>query len=119
MALRTSTVRAKSQAADLIEQAGGRAVPLKVAGAFHSPLMRPAAEALGEALARTDFRPPRVPVIANVNCQDHVDAATIREWLADQLTSPVRWQASMERLCREGVERFVEIGPGRVLTGLL
>jgi [acyl-carrier-protein] S-malonyltransferase len=107
------------KAAKLIEEAGGRAIPLKVAGAFHSPLMKPAADGLAETLAVTAFRTPEVPVIANVNCQHHGDAATIRRWLTDQLTQPVRWQASMEKLLAEGIDRFVEIGPGRVLTGLM
>lgn len=107
------------RAAQLIEQAGGRAIPLKVAGAFHSALMQPAADELAKTLAETRFSAPRVPVVANVNCQYHADPATIRGWLTDQLTQPVRWQASIERLLSEGVERFVEIGPGRVLTGLL
>jgi len=103
----------------LVEAAGGRAVPLKVAGAFHSPLMAPAAEGLAAMLASVSLTPPAVPVIANVNCQPHRDADTIRRWLAEQLTSPVRWQASMERLLAEGIQEFVEIGPGRILSGLL
>jgi [acyl-carrier-protein] S-malonyltransferase len=103
----------------LIEEAGGRAVPLKVAGAFHSPLMQPAAEGLAEMLGRTAVKPPDVPVIANVDCQPYRDPDTIRGGLASQLTSPVMWQASIEKLIAEGVERFVEIGPGRVLTGLM
>lgn len=107
------------KAALLIEQAGGRAVPLKVAGAFHSPLMKPAADGLAEMLAATPFATPRVPVIANVNCQPHGDPDTIRRRLTEQLTQPVRWQESMEKLLAEGVEQFVEIGPGRVLTGLM
>jgi [acyl-carrier-protein] S-malonyltransferase len=115
----SGTKAACEKAAGLIEKAGGRAIPLKVAGAFHSPLMKPAADGLAEILAATSFRTPEVPVLANVNCQYHGDAATIRRWLTDQLTQPVRWQASMERLLAEGVERFVEIGPGRVLTGLM
>lgn len=106
-------------AARLIEAAGGRAIPLKVAGAFHSALMQPAAEGLSRELGITHFEVPRVPVISNVNCQPHRDSVTIRQWLTDQLTQPVRWQASMEKLIREGVERFIEIGPGRVLSGLM
>lgn len=103
----------------LVEEAGGRAIPLKVAGAFHSPLMQPAADGLAGVLAETPFAAPRFPVIANVNCEVHQNGDTIRRWLTEQLTKPVRWQASMERLIAEGAERFVEIGPGRVLTGLL
>lgn len=105
--------------AKLTEEAGGRAIPLKVAGAFHSPLMKPAADGLAKVLSETRFAPPRVPVVSNVNCDSHRDGDTIRLWLTDQLTHPVRWQASMERLIAEGVEQFVEIGPGRVLTGLM
>lgn len=103
----------------LTEKVGGRAIPLKVAGAFHSPIMQPAADGLAKVLAETQFAPPGVPVIANVNCEPHAGCDTIRQWLTDQLTQPVRWQASMERLLADGVERFVEIGPGRVLTGLM
>jgi len=103
----------------LAEEAGGRAVPLKVAGAFHSPLMQPAADGLAKVLAETPFTTPKVPVVANVNCEPHGSGDTIREWLTQQLTQPVRWQASMERLIAQGVEQFVEIGPGRVLTGLM
>jgi len=103
----------------LIEAAGGKAIPLKVAGAFHSAIMQPAADGLAEMLQRTTFHSPKVPVLANVNCQYHTDAANIRLWLTEQLTQPVRWQASMERLIAEGVERFIEIGPGRVLAGLM
>lgn len=115
----SGTEAACKAAIPLIEQAGGRAIPLKVAGAFHSPIMQPAADGLAEVLARTPFQPPACPVVANVNCENHRDAVTIRQWLADQLTHPVRWQASIERLLNQGVERFVEVGPGRVLTGLL
>lgn len=105
--------------ARLTEEAGGRAIPLKVAGAFHSPLMKPAADGLTGVLAETQFAAPQIPVIANVNCEPHGGSDTIRLWLRNQLTQPVRWQASMERLIAEGVEQFVEIGPGRVLTGLM
>ncbi len=106
-------------AAKLIEAAGGRAVPLKVAGAFHSALMKPAANGLSQTLNATPFAPPRVPVVANVNCQYHADPDSIRRWLTDQLTRPVLWQGCVERMLSDGVERFVEIGPGRTLTGLL
>lgn len=115
----SGTKAACEKAARLIEEAGGRAIPLKVAGAFHSPLMQSAADGLAEVLAVTAFKMPGVPVIANVNCQYHGDAASIRRWLTDQLTQPVRWQASMERLLADGTDRFIEIGPGRVLTGLM
>jgi [acyl-carrier-protein] S-malonyltransferase len=81
--------------------------------------MQPAADGLARVLADTRFEPPRIPVVANVNCEPHGNGDTIRLWLTEQLTKPVRWQASMERLIAEGIEQFVEIGPGRVLTGLM
>jgi len=103
----------------LVEQQGGRAVPLKVAGAFHSPLMQSAADGLREALERVDIRAPAVPVIANLNGEPHGDPATIRDRLVQQLVQPVQWHRSIERLIQGGFDRFVEIGPGRVLTGLM
>jgi [acyl-carrier-protein] S-malonyltransferase len=103
----------------LVEEAGGRAIPLKVAGAFHSPLMQPAADGLARVLAETPFEAPKIPVISNVNCEAHRNSDTIRLWLTQQLTQPVLWQASMERLIADGIEQFVEIGPGRVLTGMM
>lgn len=107
------------RAARLIEEAGGRAIPLPVAGAFHSPIMQPAADALYERLTATRFIEPKVPVIANVNCEFYPDASVIPHWLTQQLTQPVRWSESIERLLAEGFDQFVEIGPGRVLTGLM
>ena len=106
-------------AVPLVEEAGGRPVPLKVAGAFHSPLMKPAAEGLAEMLSQTPFESPKIPVISNVNCEFHRDRADIGQWLTDQLTQPVLWQASMERLIESGAEQFIEIGPGKILTGLM
>jgi [acyl-carrier-protein] S-malonyltransferase len=95
------------------------AVPLKVAGAFHSPLMQPAAEALAQALQEAVIREPRRAVVANVDAACYAQAAQIRPKLLAQLVSPVRWQQSMEFLLARGVERFYEIGPGRVLAGLM
>jgi len=110
---------AVAAAAELIEQAGGRAVVLKVAGAFHSPLMQPAADGLAKVLAETTIQRPRVPVIANVHARAHGDAEDIRRNLTAQLTSAVRWQASIEGMRADSVEQFGEVGPGRVLTGLM
>lgn len=106
-------------AAAQVEGLGGRAIPLDVAGAFHSPLMEPAANEFREALAAADFAPPRVRVIANVDAAYHRDAAQIRESLYRQVFNPVRWQACVERLIADGAQSFWEIGPKRVLTGLL
>ncbi len=113
-------VDACQRAADLAEQFGASGtVPLNVAGAFHSEFMAPAAESLSEALADVSFAPPKVPVVSNVDARPHVDAEQIAEKLLAQLVSPVRWQQSMEALLADGVERFFEIGPGRVLAGLM
>ena len=113
-------VEACLRAAELAEQFGASgSVPLNVAGAFHSEFMAPAAESLSEALADVSFAPPRVPVISNVDAKPHADAEQIAEKLLAQLILPVRWQQSMEALLADGVERFFEIGPGRVLAGLM
>lgn len=107
------------RARTLIEARGGRAVPLKVAGAFHSPLMAPAAERLREVLADVDIKPPNLRVPANVDTEDHTTAESIRERLYRQVANPVRWQQSITRLAESGIETFIEVGPGRVLTGLM
>jgi [acyl-carrier-protein] S-malonyltransferase len=97
-----------------------KAITLAVAGAFHTPLMRPADEQLAEALARATIRPPRVPVYSNVDAAPHTDdPREIREGLATQVTQGVRWEESMRRMLADGYDAFYEIGPGRVLTGLL
>jgi [acyl-carrier-protein] S-malonyltransferase len=98
-----------------------RVVPLKVSGAFHSSLMAPAANQLRVALERAPFRDPAFPVIANATAEPVRDATRARRLLADQLTAPVRWVASMQRAAElAGAEaRFIEIGPGAVLAGLL
>lgn len=102
-----------------IEDAGGKAVPLKVAGAFHSEFMRSAAEALREELASAPIQMPRVRVIRNVDAEYHGDPDSIRDALYRQVFSPVRWQECVERLIRDGCDEFFEIGPNRVLTGLM
>ncbi|MCE9584735.1 MAG: ACP S-malonyltransferase [Planctomycetes bacterium] len=95
-----------------------RVVMLKVAGAFHSPLMAPAVEALKAALAKTEIRVPRIPVVSNVTAAPVSDPAAIRELLGRQVGEPVLWEDSMRRIGADGVKRFVEVGPGRVLSGL-
>jgi len=98
-----------------------RVIGLKVSGAFHSPLMAPAASKLQLALEQAPWRDPQFPVVANATAEPVKDAARARRLLTDQLTAPVRWVDSMKRaaeLAGEGV-RFLEIGPGAVLAGLL
>jgi [acyl-carrier-protein] S-malonyltransferase len=108
-----------SEGMERAKEAGAkRAVPLNVSGAFHSPLMESAESGLSDFLASIEIRDPRVPVISNVTAEPVRDADTARELLVRQLTSPVRWSGSIARMVEEGVERFVELGPGNVLCGL-
>jgi len=96
-----------------------RAVRLEVAGAFHSPVMEPARARLEGAIAATRFRDARFPVLGNVTAEPATDAATLKANLVRQLTAPVLFEASIRRAIALGVKRFVELGPGRVLTGLV
>lgn len=95
-----------------------RVVELTVSAAFHSPLMGPAAETFREALEHTTFHRPRFPVVSNVTAEPAEEPARIRELLVRQLTAPVRWIECVGRMRALGVERFAELGPGRVLAGL-
>jgi [acyl-carrier-protein] S-malonyltransferase len=96
-----------------------KAIPLAVAGAFHTPIMQPAVDRLASALEGVQLRSPRIPVVSNVDAQPHDDPETIRRLLVEQVMSPVRWEDSMRWLLDEGFDAFHEIGPGRVLRGLL
>lgn len=115
---------AVARAGDACKARGAkRVVPLKVSGAFHSPLMAPAKNHLQLALEKAPFQDPAFPVIANATAEAVKDTGRARRLLADQLTAPVRWVECMQHAARlggEGAEvRFVEIGPGTVLAGLL
>ncbi len=109
------------RAEQLAEQYGAiKAVELAVAGAFHTSMMAPAARELEQALAECPIQPPAAPkVIANISADYYTGAEAIRQGLVRQLVEPILWQTCMERLLAEGVEKFYEIGPGRVLTGLM
>lgn len=96
-----------------------RVVPLAVGAAFHSPLMSPVAARLAEIMAELTWRDPAVPVVVNVSGEAVTDAAGLRDCLIAQTTSPVRWTACLRTLVAHGCARFVELGPGRVLTGLV
>lgn len=96
-----------------------RLLPLRVSGAFHSPLMEPVADALREAFASVTWRDAQPPVVSNVTAQPLRDAETIRETLAEQVRSPVEWVRSIDRMVAEGVDTFVECGPGGVLAGMV
>jgi [acyl-carrier-protein] S-malonyltransferase len=107
------------QGSALASEAGAkRVVPLSVSGAFHSELMAPAAEGLAEHLAGVDFRDPAYPVVSNVSARPVGTGAEARELLVEQVTTPVRWSASVAAMVEAGVDRFVELGPGTVLCGL-
>ncbi len=108
------------RAAEMAKEFGAKgAIPLKVAGAFHSEFMTPAAEKLAEVIADVEIRQPEIPVISNVDAEPHDGTESIKEKLIRQVTSPVRWEQSVRRMLDDGVERFYEIGPGRVLAGLI
>ncbi|MFT4413529.1 ACP S-malonyltransferase [Fredinandcohnia humi] len=96
-----------------------RAIPLEVSGPFHSSLMQPAAEKLTEVLNSIDIKDAEIPVIANVNAEEMTTANQIKENLIKQLYSPVLWEASVQNMLDKGVDTFIEIGPGKVLSGLI
>ena len=96
-----------------------RAIPLNVSGAFHSPLMAAAAAQFQDVLESVPFNSAQVPVLSNVEPIPTDDAAVLKERLTRQITGSVRWRETSERLAFEGIERVVEIGPGKVLTGLI
>jgi [acyl-carrier-protein] S-malonyltransferase len=106
-----------------VEQASAagakRAVMLPVSAPFHSELMRPAQERLEKDLRATEFSPLKIPLVTNVDASVITSGAEAREALIRQVTLPVRWEESIRLLIDEGVNTFVEVGPGRVLTGLL
>jgi [acyl-carrier-protein] S-malonyltransferase len=96
-----------------------RVVPLNVGGAFHSPLMAPAAEIFRSFLSAAPLKDPTIPVISNATAEPVTSAEELRELLARQLTGPVRWTESVRRLADLGVDTFIEVGPGTVLSGLI
>lgn len=107
-------------AMEMAKAAGARRViPLNVSGAFHSPLMESAYQGLKKALAEVAIAPARIPVVANATASIVVDPEAVRESLARQLLNPVRWEASMRVLLADPGPPFLEVGPGKVLTGLL
>lgn len=101
-----------------VSEAGGKAVPLAVSGGFHSPFMESAAEQLAGVLAETAVKEPRLPVYANFHAQPY-SADSARELLTRQVKSPVRWQETLEALAAQGVDTFIECGPGKTLSGLV
>ncbi len=113
-------VEAVDAACEKAKAAGAkRALRLKVGGGFHSPCMEPARAELAEAIEKTEFHAPSVPVYQNVDAKPHTDPAEIKANLVAQLTAPVRWTQSVQNMVADGADSFIELGPGKVLQGLV
>lgn len=116
----SGSIKGIDLACEKLKEAGAkRALPLKVGGAFHSPLMEPARIELANAINQTAFSAPLCPVYQNVNAQPVTDPETIKANLIAQLTSPVRWTQIMKNMIADGASKFIEVGPGTVLQGLV
>jgi len=117
----SGSVSACERAEQLAEKYGAiKAIRLEVAGAFHTEMMSSAAQKLGEALSNCEIsEPSEIKTIANIDAEYYQTSQKISDGLINQLTCPILWQKCMERLIDDGIEKFYEIGPGRVLTGLM
>jgi len=116
----SGSMKGIDMACNRLKEAGAkRALPLKVGGAFHSPLMEPARVELAEAINNTHFSNPICPVYQNVNAKPVTDPDLIRKNLVLQLTSPVRWTQIVQHMLADGATKFIEVGPGNVLQGLV
>lgn len=113
-------IEAIDRACELLKEAGAkRALKLPVGGGFHSPCMEPARAELAEAIEHTEFHKPVCPVYQNVDALPHTDPAEIKALLVAQLTAPVRWTQTVRNMVADGATEFVELGPGKVLQGLV
>ena len=113
-------IDAINEACEQLKAAGAkRALPLKVGGAFHSPLMQPAKDELQAAIEKTEFSTPKCPIYQNVDALPHTDAAEIKQNLIAQLTSPVRWTQCVQQMIADGATDFTECGPGKALQGMI
>ena len=116
----SGNVDAINAACEKLKEAGAkRALPLKVGGAFHSPLMQPAKDELQVAIEQTEIKSPVCPVYQNVDARPHTDPVEIKANLIAQLTSPVRWTASVQSMIADGADDFTECGPGKALQGMI
>lgn len=116
----SGTIEGVTAACEKLKAAGAkRALPLKVGGAFHSPLMEPARQELADAIKNTRFSKPICPVYQNVNAKPVSDPEEIKQNLIDQLTASVRWTQTVQNMLADGASSFLEIGPGSVLQGLI
>jgi [acyl-carrier-protein] S-malonyltransferase len=110
---------AVERASALSKEGGAKVIPLKVSAPFHCALMKPAAERLAAELARVELMPPAVPVVTNVEAAPCTDPARLKALLVEQVTAPVRWEESMQRMLAMGTTRALEVGAGNVLAGLV
>lgn len=116
----TGTTEAVQVVGEKLTEAGAkRVVPLKVSGPFHSPLLKDAGQKLYEVLKDVTMEKPSIPYLANVTADYVTDSAPIRELLSEQVVASVRWQQSVERMIADGVDTFIEIGPGKTLSGFM
>ena len=116
----SGNVDAINAACEKLKEAGAkRALPLKVGGAFHSPLMQPAKDELEAAIEKTAFNAPKCPVYQNVDAKPHTEPEVIKANLIAQLTSSVRWTASVQAMIADGADDFTECGPGKALQGMI
>lgn len=116
----SGNIEAVNEACEKLKAAGAkRALPLKVGGAFHSPLMQPAKEELESAIEATEFHAPKCPVYQNVDAKPHTDPEEIKKNLIAQLTAPVRWTNEVQNMIADGATDFTECGPGKVLQGMI
>ena len=116
----SGNIDAINEACEKLKAAGAkRALPLKVGGAFHSPLMQPAKDELQAAIEKTDFHAPKCPVYQNVDGMPHTDPAEIKANLIAQLTSSVKWTKCVQSMVADGADDFTECGPGKVLQGMI
>lgn len=115
----SGTVTGIEKATELIKKANGRVLPLKVGGAFHSPLMQPAHDELSEAIMATNIDMPNCPIYQNVNGQPVRNPDIIKSNLVKQLTSPVRWTQTIQNMLAAGANSFTEVGPGTALQGMV
>ncbi len=116
----TGKTASVKEASESLKNAGAkRVITLNVSGPFHSPMMVPAGEKLREVLDKIEMNPLHIPYVTNVTAEAVYDIKCTKELLAEQVSASVRWQQSMERMIEEGVDTFIEIGPGKTLTGFM
>ena len=115
----SGTIEGVNRVCEMVKEAKGKALPLAVGGAFHSPLMEPARVELETAIRQTTFHVPVCPVYQNVNALPTIDPEQIKSNLILQLTSPVRWTATVQNMLQDGATEFIEVGPGTALQGMI